>query len=161
MKVFVGLGNPGEKYSMNRHNVGFIVLDNWVAEKGLEWKFSKKFNADIAGGEEALYVKPQTFMNNSGDSVSKILNFYKTSPENLTVVHDEADLPVGTTKKQIGRGSAGHKGVQDIIDKLGTSEFWRLRVGVGKSPNSAITTDDWVLMDLSEEEVKKLHTLSY
>lgn len=161
MKVIVGLGNPGDKYSKNRHNVGFIVLDNWAQQKNLEWKFEKKFNAEIASDGEVIFVKPQTFMNLSGESVSKVLNFYKIDSENLLVVHDEVDLPATTTKSQTGRGSAGHKGVQNIIDVLGTSDFWRLRVGVGKSPNPAIDTDAWVLMDLSEEEIKNLHTLSY
>ena len=162
MKVIVGLGNPGEKYVKNRHNVGFIILDKWVKDRGLEWKFEKKFNAEVASGGKLLFIKPQTFMNSSGEAVSKILNFYKIPPENLLVVHDDVDLQIGTTKRQIGRGSAGHKGVESIIeDALGTPQFWRLRVGVGKSPDPKIITDDWVLMDLSEQEIKNLHTLSY
>ena len=162
MKVIVGLGNPGEKYAKNRHNVGFIILDKWVEDRGLQWKFEKKFNAEVASEGEVLFVKPQTFMNSSGEAVSKILNFYKIPPENLLVVHDDVDLQIGATKRQIGRGSAGHKGVESIIeDALGTPQFWRLRVGVGKSPDPKIITDDWVLMDLSEQEIKNLHTLSY
>lgn len=146
MKLIVGLGNPGEQYENTRHNVGFYLLDKYTQEKGLNFKFEKKFNAEIAKDGDNYFMKPQTFMNKSGDSVSKFINYYELDLNDLTVIHDDVDVEVGDIKRHKARGSAGHKGVQDIINKLGSNGFNRLRVGVGKPDNPNIETDDWVLM---------------
>ncbi len=163
MKIFVGLGNPGKKYENTRHNAGFILIDAFCEENGGVFSFDRKFNAEIAkvivDEEEMLLVKPQTFMNNSGESVSKILNYFNASPEELLVIHDDVDLEFGQTKLQFDRGSAGHKGVQNVIDMLGTQEFWRFRVGVGKSSHPEIGTEKWTLMDFSEEELSQVKNI--
>ena len=156
MKIIVGLGNPGEKYKNIRHNVGFMILDEIVNKKGLFWEFSPKFESEIVIDGDIMFVKPQTYMNNSGNAVSKIVNFYKLNLEDLTVVHDDVDLPLGSFKKQIDKNSAGHRGVEDIIEKLGSKNFWRLRVGIGKPEDKNIPVDEWVLQDFSEDEVKKI-----
>lgn len=172
MKIIVGLGNPGKKYEGTRHNKGFDYLNSLAEQNMLEWKFENKFNAEIAefaadgignglvlegnaidlnDGEKIILVKPQTSMNKSGESVSKIVNFYNVSLEDLLVIHDDVDLAPGKVVLHFDRGSAGHKGVQNIMDRLGDSKFWRLRIGVGKPPEgSTIDVEDWVLMKESQ-----------
>jgi len=160
MKIIVGLGNPGENYKKSRHNVGFIKLDQIVNEKNLDWKHDKKFDSDIAKDRETLYVKPLTHMNRSGEAVSKILKFYKLGVEDLTVINDDVDLKFNEIRKQSGRGSAGHKGVQNIIEYLGTNSFKRIRIGLGRPENVQIDTNDWVMADFTAEELKKIQNLS-
>jgi len=159
MKLIVGLGNPGDKYKKTRHNVGFMLLDKHVKGQNLEWKLEKKFNSLIARNENTLYVKPQTFMNKSGEAVSKIINYFEIKPEDFTLIHDDVDLEFGKVRDQVGRGDAGHKGVKDIVKKLKTKNFRRIRIGVGKSDNPAIDTEDWVLMNFSEEELTQILNL--
>ncbi|MDC0449200.1 aminoacyl-tRNA hydrolase [bacterium] len=159
MKLIIGLGNPGEKYSKTRHNAGFMVVDFLVADLGLQWKFEKKLNAETARSEDTIFAKPQTFMNSSGEAVSKVVNFYNIDvKEDLLVIHDDVDLEFGVTKKQFARGTAGHKGVEDIVSRLKTQEFYRLRIGVGRSPNPAVDTEDWVLMNFTANERASLST---
>ena len=99
MKLIVGLGNPGEKYQKSRHNVGFILLDKFAADNNLKWRRVKRFNSEVADYSDRLLIKPQTFMNNSGDAVSKLVNFYKISLNDLIIIHDDVDLPLGIIKK--------------------------------------------------------------
>lgn len=152
MKLVVGLGNPGKEYEMTRHNIGFVILDKIVEKKSLDWEKSSKFNCAIAEDADTIFAKPLTFMNNSGDAVSKIMSFYKISPEDLIVIHDDVDLPLGEVKKQKGKNAAGHHGVEDIIEKIGTKDFWRVRVGIGKPENKNIPVDKWVLQNFESEE---------
>jgi len=160
MKIIVGLGNPGNKYKKYRHNTGFILLDKLAEERGLKWKKSSKFESDVAECADFILVKPQTFMNNSGDAVSKIMNFYKISPDDLVVIHDDVDLKFGDIKKQKGKNPAGHHGVEDIMEKIGTKEFWRIRVGIGKPENKQIPVDVWVLQNLEDNELKDVENLN-
>jgi len=160
MKIIVGLGNPGNQYKKYRHNTGFILLDKLAEEQGLKWEKSPKFESEIAECDDFILVKPQTFMNNSGDAVSKLLNFYKISPDDLIVVHDDVDLNFGTVKKQKGKNPAGHHGVEDIIEKIGTKEFWRIRVGIGKPENKNMPVDKWVLQNFQENELEKIKELN-
>ena len=163
MKIIFGLGNPGKEYASARHNVGFILLDKYAEDKGLKWLKEDKFKALTAKDGEILLVKPQTFMNNSGDCVSLVVNYYKADPADILVIHDDVDLEFGRTKKQFGGGSAGHHGIEDIHKKLGTDVFWRFRVGVGRPNNASFDVLDWVLSGFSEEElatIKKLNFLS-
>ncbi|HOV97565.1 MAG TPA: aminoacyl-tRNA hydrolase [bacterium] len=163
MKLIVGLGNPGKKYQKSRHNVGFILLDKFAADNNLKWRKSERFDSEIIEYDDKLLVKPQTFMNNSGNAVSKLVNFYKVSPDKLIIIHDDVDLPLGGVKKQKGKNSAGHHGVEDIIEKLGTKDFWRIRVGIGKPEDKNIPVDEWVLQDFGENEldiIAKLDLLS-
>ncbi|PIP28434.1 MAG: aminoacyl-tRNA hydrolase [Candidatus Moranbacteria bacterium CG23_combo_of_CG06-09_8_20_14_all_35_22] len=156
MKIIIGLGNPQIKYEFTRHNAGFFMLDK-IQEKFNfpAFEFNKKFNSEIslasspfgrgcrvlATGEGAgvednkiLLIKPQTFMNLSGVSVKAILDFYKLSPGDIIVIHDDIDIPLGKYKIAVDSSSAGHNGVQNIIDQLGTQKFRRIRIGIGKTP---------------------------
>jgi PTH1 family peptidyl-tRNA hydrolase len=161
MKLIVGLGNPGKKYKNCRHNTGFILLDKFAEENDLKWRKSSKFESEISEFGDTILVKPQTFMNNSGDAVSKLMNFYKISPEDLIVIHDDVDLLFGTVKKQKGKNAAGHHGVEDIMEKIGTKDFWRIRVGVGKPENIDTPVDVWVLQDFSDGEFDEILELNF
>jgi PTH1 family peptidyl-tRNA hydrolase len=135
MILIVGLGNPGEKFEKTRHNLGFRVIDEFLVKNNFpDFRLSKKFNSkvseDLAEGEKVILVKPQIFMNNSGKAVKSITKAYKLKTINLIVVHDDIDLPLGKIRIIKNRGAAGHKGVQSIIDELGTKNFIRLRVGI-------------------------------
>lgn len=168
MKIIFGLGNPGEKYAHNRHNAGFIMLD----ELRQLWNFpefesSKKFNSEmsegVANNEKILLVRPQTFMNNSGEAVQKIISFYKSDPEDIIVIHDDLDIEIGNWKISNDSSAAGHNGVQDIFDRLGTQKITRLRLGVeteGGRPNRQIPGEDFVLKDFSQEECEKMANLA-
>lgn len=155
MRLIIGLGNPGEKYVNTRHNIGFKVLDKIADSKNVIFRLENEFkseNADFGDLENRVkLVKPQTFMNNSGEAVSKLKNYYKLDTEDIWVVHDDVDLELGKIKIVLGGSSAGHKGVQSIIDSVGTDQFWRIRVGVGRSEQ--IPTEDWVLMNFDSSEV--------
>lgn len=168
MKLIIGLGNPGEKYQKNRHNTGFIILDelkeNWNFSN---FEFSKKFNADISEGifegDKIILAKPQTFMNNSGEAVQKIMSFYKLAPEDILVIHDDLDINFGESKISNDSGPAGHNGVQDIINKTGTQNFKRIRVGIEgeeKRKTRIIPGDVFVLQDFSVEELEAVKNLA-
>lgn len=168
MKIIVGLGNPGKKYETTRHNAGFLALDRIMnMELGIkngdkiQFKMENKFEAETAvfkiGNEDIVLVKPQTFMNLSGKSVKKIVDFYKLKPEgDLIVIHDDIDIELGKIKIKNDGSSAGHRGVQSIIDELGTERFIRVRVGVGRPENQDIEIEDWVLMPFGKENLEKL-----
>ena len=160
MKVIVGLGNPGDKYTYTRHNCGFIIIENIARECQLELTKDEKFKSEIARSDDLIMIKPMTFMNNSGEAVSKVLNFYKISPKELFILHDDVDLPFGKLKKQFGASSAGHRGVESIINELGTKEFWRVRIGVGKPVDTRIEIEDWVLMDMLPDELTQITGLT-
>jgi peptidyl-tRNA hydrolase, PTH1 family len=161
-KLIVGLGNPGTKYRYTRHNTGFIVLDNLANSLGIKkWKGSERFKAKFvqlksADGDVLYLLKPQTYMNDSGSAVASFMKYYDITPKNLLIINDELDLPFGTVKKQFEAGSAGHNGVEDVINKLGSKGFWRLRVGIGRPTNKSIAVSDWVLTNFSTEELAKL-----
>lgn len=133
MLLFAGLGNPGAKYANNRHNVGFMAADA-IAGRHSFSPWQKKFQAEIAegriGGEKVLLIKPQTFMNLSGQSVGEALRFYKLEPSALTVFYDEIELPAGKVRVKIGGGAAGHNGIRSLDQRIG-KEYRRVRIGVG------------------------------
>ena len=139
MKLIVGLGNPEPEYQDTRHNTGFLAIDSIISniQYPILLKFDKKTNALVAKGEinkkRVLLAKPLTYMNNSGIAVKALLDFYKLKPENLIVIHDDKDIPLGETRVQTNRGPAGHNGVKSIIEHLGTQNFTRIRVGIGLS----------------------------
>src|SRR3989338_8033797 len=148
MKLVVGLGNPGKEYEQTRHNVGFLVIDELKRR-----------------GVSAHLLKPGTYMNRSGEAVKKEMAYYKFLLTDLIVVHDDADLPFGSFKLGVGRGSAGHNGVQSIIDALsGEKGFHRMRIGIGRptfldsdgNSVASIGLENWVLQRFSPEEEKKL-----
>jgi peptidyl-tRNA hydrolase, PTH1 family len=144
MKLIVGLGNPGEKYEHTRHNFGFMVVDKLLKDLTTSphtvWQKNDKVKSDIAviesqpkegEPEKLILAKPQTYMNNSGQAVSLLVSYYKIQPEDIWVVYDELDLPVGSMKIRFGGAAAGHHGVESIIEHLKTDAFWRFRLGIG------------------------------
>lgn len=156
--IIVGLGNPGREYRDNRHNVGFMVLDRLASR--LDTSFSKiKMNAMMTavryGDQRLILIKPQTFMNLSGQPVSSFIRFYKLPKEHILVVYDDVDLPFETLRLRPDGGDAGQKGVRSIIQQLGTQEFPRLRVGVGRPPGR-MPVSSYVLQDFSKPEEELL-----
>lgn len=163
--LIVGLGNPGKEYEKTRHNAGFMFVDyfreNETDLNFPEWEFSKKLNSEICSGKfegkKIILLKPQTFMNLSGEAIKKALSFYKIKPESLIVAHDEIDLPLGTFRVSKNASSAGHQGVQNIIDQLGTKDFARLRIGVdNQADKTKIPTEKYVLGKFAGAELKKV-----
>ena len=156
MKLVVGLGNPGEAHANNRHNVGFMVVDK-IAElrsQNSEIRWETKFEGLICKFERVLLVKPQMFMNRSGEVVTKIANFYKVTIDDLVVIHDDLDIRLGEYKIQKGVGPKVHNGLTSVEERLGTANFWRLRVGVdNRLPGQArVPGDEYVLSDFTAEE---------
>lgn len=153
-KIIVGLGNPGKKYAHTRHNIGFMIVDELARRISGEdaTKFGSKLDAEVLDLGEYVFVKPQTFMNLSGTSVQKVSAFYKVSLDKICVIHDDADVPLGSYKFQTGKNAAGHKGVADVIEKLGSNSFWRARIGISRPYNAQFDIDDWVLERLSADE---------
>lgn len=185
MKLIIGLGNPGEKYTQTRHNVGFIVLDE--IQKKLrfpEFEFNKKFNALISeknivsknigqsflskifsanNQEKIILVKPQTFMNKSGGSVRAIFDFYKLSPRDLVVINDDLDILVGKYKISADSSARGHNGVQSIINHIGTRDIKRIKIGVEKSEGRASRQtpgEQFVLDNFTSDELTKVTSLT-
>jgi len=162
MYLIVGLGNPGKQYQKTRHNIGFEVISDFQCRlsDSAGWKLNKKFQAEISeiknGSEKILLLKPQTFMNNSGQAVKAVTKFYKIKPENILIIHDDKDITFGEIKIQIGRGDAGHNGIKSIIQHLGTKDFIRLRIGL--KPNRACKKEiaDFVLGKFTPNEQKLL-----
>ena len=135
MKIIVGLGNPGNEYAKTRHNVGFMLVDALAEHLNINlWK--DKFNAQIAEGrigtEKILLVKPQTYMNNSGEAVGPLMRWYKVTPEDIIVAHDDMDIPAGTIRIRKKGSSGGHNGIKSLIAHLGSENFPRVRLGVGR-----------------------------
>ena len=153
--LIVGLGNPGREYRYHRHNIGFRVADRLAERHGLA--FSRQQNgAFVASGSIAgrgvILAKPQKFMNLSGGPVAALAKFYRIPPERLLVIYDDLDLPVGVIRLRPMGGSGGHKGVQHIIERLGTQGFARLRVGIGRPPGR-MAPADYVLQDFSADQL--------
>lgn len=152
MKLIVGLGNPGSQYTGTRHNVGYLVVDAIASRANAEWEESKKFEALVCRiTPEILLVKPTTFMNTSGSSVSKISKFYNVVPEDICVIHDDLDIALGEYKINLGKGPKVHGGVNSIEKKLGTSQFLRARVGI-ENRSENISGESYVLAKFSGEE---------
>lgn len=165
MKIIVGLGNFGAEYQETRHNVGFMFLDALAEAKeltpvgeSLTFGLNKKFEALVAetkvSGEKIVLVKPQTYMNSSGRAVSKILDFFKAEASDLIVINDDKDLPLGRIRIRKDGGSAGQKGLQNIIDSIGNAEFTRIRIGISNPEQqpSQGDTANFVLDNFSKRE---------
>lgn len=147
-QLVVALGNPGNEYANTRHNVAWMVLEHLKFSSSLVWR--EKFKGLFATENDAIFLKPQTYMNLSGESVVPAAQFYKVDPKEILVVHDELDLPYGTVAFKRGGGSAGHNGLKSISALLGTPDYARLRVGIGK-PNVG-SVSNWVLSPFSSDE---------
>ncbi len=130
IRIIVGLGNPGRDYAATRHNVGFMVLDRLAAHFGVEWKTDKARKAELAAGPGVLLVKPQTFMNASGECVGPLMRYFKFEPEQVFVVYDDISFPVGALRLRAGGSAGGHNGMKSLIAHLGTEKFPRLRIGI-------------------------------
>jgi PTH1 family peptidyl-tRNA hydrolase len=168
MRIIVGLGNPDEKYKMTRHNAGFMAVDKIGLRQSLIWHFNKKLKSEIAKFADIIYIKPLTFMNNSGEAVRAVLSYYKLLPkklgvisakdadlsEILTVIHDDLDIDLGKYKIATDSRSAGHNGVQSIIDNLKTKKFKRIRIGIKTEAMDKIPAEKFVLQKFKEEELK-------
>ena len=158
--LIVGLGNPGKKYQANRHNVGFMALDAMASEvPGLAWK--EKFSGVFARGElfgrSLVLLKPMTFMNLSGDSVQPAMAFSKVALGDVIVVHDELDVPFGEVRLKVGGGHAGHNGLRSIIERAGSPDFVRVRIGIGRPPAGFRgEVADYVLHDFDASERAEL-----
>ena len=165
MKIIVGLGNPGEKYKNTRHNVGFMAVD-FILNDGdgyMQARASKDFKSEAftldTDREKIIFLKPQTYMNDSGLALKLICNFYKVDfVKDVLVVHDEVDLPFGTLRSTDGASDAGHNGIKSIINELGTQNFSRLRVGIEtRDSRDAMPTENFVLQNFTNEEMEKLN----
>ena len=153
MKLIVGLGNPGKEYENTRHNVGFNVIDLFLKKNNLSLnkeKFNGKFTKVNINDNEVIFLEPQTFMNLSGDSVRKIIDFYKIKIDDILIIQDDLDMPVGKIKLKEKSSSGGHNGIKDIEQKLKTNSFKRLKIGI--SNDKSKNTKDYVLGKFSKEE---------
>jgi PTH1 family peptidyl-tRNA hydrolase len=158
VKLIVGLGNPGPKYALTRHNVGFLVVDALIQELNLNNKKDEcqahTYKARI-GNDDVLFVKPQTFMNLSGTSVQGLMAFYKATLDDILVLHDEVDIPFAKLRFQRNRGHGGHNGIRDIHAKVG-SDYARLKIGVGRPMIPQMEVADFVLQNFPKENEKEL-----
>ncbi|MBM7635154.1 aminoacyl-tRNA hydrolase [Geomicrobium sediminis] len=156
MKVIVGLGNPGRKYTKTRHNVGFMAIDDLAKSWGEKLKKHTNFRAEytevIRDGEKLILLKPLTFMNLSGESVRAVANYYDLDSEDILVVYDDLDLPAGTVKYRKSGGHGGHNGIRSLIDQLGTKQFNRARIGIDRPPEGKAVVD-YVLSKFDKREM--------
>jgi len=173
MKLIVGLGNPGEKYRNNRHNVGWLVLDvlkqeisksEFLISKQIpnpNFQFQKKFQSEVIKVNNLILAKPLTMMNSSGVAVKKLVNQYKVKISDLYVIHDDLDIQLGDYKIQKSKGPKEHKGLMSIDEALGTSDYWHIRVGVDNRPlDNRTPGEEYVLQDFTNEEKGILDTTS-
>jgi PTH1 family peptidyl-tRNA hydrolase len=162
MWLIAGLGNPGQKYLMTRHNVGFLLIDYMIRsysgtpEKSEHKGLTSKIRI---ASDQAILCKPQTFMNLSGESVQPLAAYYKIPSDQIVVIHDEIDLPFGKMKLQHTRGHGGHNGIRDIHSKLGKTDYFRIKFGVGRPENPKIAVADYVLMNFNDMEQSELPDL--
>ncbi len=159
MKLICGLGNPGDEYKNTRHNAGFIFIEKFAGELNAgEFKRKNDFNALLAesgeGSEKIILVKPLTFMNKSGESISKIANFYKIPPEEIFIVYDDIDLPLGSIRYRKAGSAGTHNGMRSIISCLGSQDYPRLRLGIESRTNKNFPLDAFVLSRFTDEEMK-------
>ena len=161
MFLIVGLGNPGQEYQKTRHNVGFMVLDALASTCGFSFEDNRPFKAHIAKtelhGQSVIFAKPQTYMNLSGQAVSKIANFYKIKPQNILVICDDLSLELGTLRLRAKGSSGGQKGLENIINLIGSQEVLRLRLGIGIKPDF-IDAKNYVLGKFPKAQEELLHT---
>ena len=160
MKMIVGLGNPGKEYELTRHNMGFMVI-NYYAKLNNISDFKEKFNGLYAkvykDNEYFVLLKPLSYMNLSGTVIKKFASFYKIKPEDILIIHDDLDLPVGKIKIKYKGSSGGHNGIKNIIENLKTEEFPRFKIGISKSDD--ITYKDYVLGKFNSEDIEKINKI--
>ncbi len=176
MKLIVGLGNPGDKYTNTRHNIWFILIDQFVKSNNF-WEFSydNKYGGEVLnhpltpsltdrssvgqvkmGHDKVVFLKPMEYMNRSGGAVQRLMNFYKIEAKDLLVLHDDIDLSTGVVKLKFGWGLAWHNGLKDIAEKLGTKDFSRLRIWVDRPSQQSQDVANYVLWNFKKEEIEKI-----
>ncbi len=156
IKLIVALGNPGLEYELTRHNIAWILVDSIDCLGVWKEKFKGELNSYTVDGEKRYFLKPMTYMNLSGDSVQPACSFYKIEPTEVLVIHDELDLPFGQIMFKKGGGLAGHNGLKSIAQKLGTQDFLRLRMGIGRPERGSVS--NWVLSKFPAEDDDRLTT---
>ena len=163
--LLVGLGNPGKEYEMTRHNIGFITLDSFVDKNPemQDWINKKDLKCHLSSGQfgdtKVIAIKPQTFMNLSGEAVQAVAHFYKISPDKIVAIYDELDVDYGTIRMRTGGSSAGHNGVKSITQHIGET-YGRIRIGIGPKKPARIKSEDFVLQKFREDEVSLLSDIS-
>ncbi len=159
IKLVVGLGNPGRQYEKTRHNAGFLFLEVLSMRFGGQWRLESAFSSVVSevfvAADKVLLQKPQTYMNKSGGAVARLARYYKIRPEEILVIHDELDFDFGVVRLKKAGGHAGHNGLRDIIQQLGSRDFYRLRVGIGRPP-TGWEVADYVLSALSAQELQEI-----
>ncbi len=153
MKLVIGLGNIGNEYENTRHNVGFMAIDNYLGNVSFKEKNSAMYYETNINGEKVIFIKPTTYMNNSGMAVRKYVDYYKIDISDILVIYDDMDYEVGTFKIKKNGSSAGHNGIKSIIENLGTMDFKRIRIGISKSDNDTIS---YVLGKFSVSEMDSI-----
>lgn len=173
MKLVIGLGNPGDQYLGTRHNLGFVILDEYARKKvGSEqgsvvsWEYKKQLKAEVIKLGELILARPQTYMNNSGLAVKILADYYKINPQDTIAVYDELDLHIGQIKIRLGGAAAGHHGIESIMKHLGTDQFIRVRCGIGhwktqgaEKRGAGENMDSYVLQSFDETETSKMKKL--
>ena len=157
MKLIVGLGNPGKEYENTRHNMGFMMLDSFAKEHNLDFsksKFGGLYAEFINNGEKVLLLKPQHYINLSGEVIKKFIDFYKIELNNLLIISDDLDMPFGKIKIKYKGSSGGHNGLKNIEQHLGTNEYRRIKIGISNNKN--VDTKDYVLSKFSLEDKEKI-----
>lgn len=155
MKCIIGLGNPGRKYKKTRHNIGFMVIDELAKRnrwKLKQTKFKSVYTIENLLGEKVLFLQPQTFMNLSGEAVEQFMNFYKLALDDLLVIYDDLDLPVGKIRLRKKGGHGGHNGMRSIIKHVQTNDFKRIRIGIGRPTKANLSIVDYVLRPFDRQE---------
>lgn len=156
MKLIIGLGNPGKKYHETKHNIGFMCLDEYATQKNYVFKKDNKFQAEIVKNGNVILLKPHTFMNLSGQSLRACMDYYNVDIEDVLVIYDDLDLPLGKLRLREKGSAGGHNGIKNIISHIGTQDFYRVRVGIDS--NKMIDTKDYVLGKFSKDEKIELET---
>lgn len=162
--LIVGLGNIGKQYDGTRHNIGFAAVDSFVAKQQLgDWMEKKDMKCHLASGQigetRVIVIKPTTLMNLSGDAVQAVAHFYKISPQNIYVVHDELDIDFGQIRTRVGGSAAGHNGIKSVSQQLGDENYGRIRVGIGPKTPAQMDSANFVLQKFSETEQSNLSAL--
>ncbi|CDE50719.1 peptidyl-tRNA hydrolase [Firmicutes bacterium CAG:460] len=157
MKLIVGLGNPDKEYDKTRHNVGFMVIDNYLGSVNWSNKFNALYCEKVINGEKIIFVKPLTYMNNSGNAVGEFVRYFNIDNKDILVIQDDLDLNVGDYKLKMHSSSGGHNGIKSIIASLGNQDFPRLKVGIGSVKKDEVI--DYVLGKFSKSELEVLNEL--
>lgn len=162
MKIIAGLGNPGKKYEGTKHNTGFMAVDYYLKNNGLALereKFEGKYTKQKISGEDTILLEPQTYMNDSGRSVAQFARFFKIEPQDILIVHDDMDMPLGKIRIRANGKSGGHNGIKSIIRDLGSSNFNRLKIGIRHPDNvTEASVISWVLSPFNKEQSKLMDT---